>query len=231
VTQHAPARDHGQVNSSLSPIRIAGALIVPILALTSCSIVTTSGPTRTESRTVSGFSKVELAGSGDLTIDQTGGESLTIEAGEKVLPNLTNDVVGDTLVLGTKRGAVLAPGGRINYHLTVKDLTGLTVSGSGKVTATKITVDALSSDISGSGTITVGGRAPEQRLTISGSGAYEAGELAGKSLRADISGSGNAVVSVSDALDVTISGSGSLTYSGDPTVQKDISGSGSVTKK
>ena len=99
------------------------------------------------------------------------------------------------------------------------------------MTAPKITTDALSSDISGSGTITVGGTAPEQRLTISGSGSYEAGELAGKTLRADISGSGKAVVSVSDTLDVTISGSGSLTYTGDPTVQKDISGSGSVTQK
>src|SRR5690242_304144 len=146
---------------SISPIRIAGALIVPILALTSCSIVTTPGPTRTEPRTVSGFSKVELAGSGDLTIDQTGNESLTIEAGEKVLPNLTSDVVGDTLVLGTKRGTVLALGGPISYHLTVKDLTGLTVSGSGQVTAPKITADSLNSDISGSGGITIGGSAAE----------------------------------------------------------------------
>jgi hypothetical protein len=174
---------------------------------------------------------VELAGSGDLTIDQTGSESLTIEAGDKVLPNLTSDVVGDTLVLGTKPGAVLAPGGRISYHLTVKDLVGLTVSGSGGVTAPKLSTDTLSSNISGSGTITVGGSAPEQRLTISGSGAYQAGDLAGKTLRADISGSGHAVVSVSDTLDVTISGSGSLTYSGDPTVQKHVSGSGSVTKR
>src|SRR6478752_344681 len=141
---------------ALSPIRIAGALIVSILALTSCSIVTTPGPTRTEFRTVSGFSKVELAGSGTLAIDQTGSESLTIEAGDKVLPNLTSDVVGDTLVLGTKRGAVLPPGGQIRYHLTVKDLTALSVSGSGQVTAPKITSDALNCDISGSGTITVG---------------------------------------------------------------------------
>ena len=231
MTQHALTGDHGEVKVSLSPIRIAGALIVSILALTSCSIVTASGPTRTEPRDVSGFSKVELAGSGDLTIDQTGSESLSIEAGDKVLPNLSSDVVGNTLVLGPKRGAVLPPGARISYRLSVKDLTGLTVSGSGDVAAPKITTDALSSDISGSGTITVGGSAPEQQLKISGSGSYEAGGLAGQTLRADISGSGHAVVSVSDTLEVSISGSGSLTYSGDPTVHKDISGSGSVTKK
>lgn len=219
------------MNLSPALVRIAGGVIVAILALTSCSIVTTPGQTRTEPRTVSGFSKVELAGSGDVTIDQTGSESLTIEAGDKVLPNLTSDVDGDTLVLGTKRGAVLPPGSRISYHLTVKDLTGLTVSGSGEVTAPKITADALSCDISGSGTITIGGAVPDQQLTISGSGSYEAGDLAGTTLRADISGSGHAVVNVTNTIDVTISGSGSLTYTGDPTVQKDISGSGTVVKK
>lgn len=206
-------------------------LLGPILVLASCSIVTAPGPTRTESRTVSGFSKVELAGPGTVTIDQTGNESLTIEAGDKVLPHLASDVVGDTLVLGTKRGTVLTPGDRISYHLTVKDLMGLTVSGSGEVAAPKITTAALNSDISGSGTVTIGGSAPEQQLTISGSGTYDASDLASKTVRAEISGSGTAVVSVSDALDVTISGSGSLTYIGEPTLQKDISGSGSVTRK
>jgi hypothetical protein len=201
------------------------------LALTSCSIVTTPGTTRSESRAVSGFSKVELTGSGEVLIDQTGQESLTIEAGDKVLPNLTSEVNGDTLVLGTKRGVALGQVGRIVYHLDVKDLTGLSVSGSGKITASKIAVDSLSCNISGSGTITVGGSAAQQQLTLSGSGHYDAGGLAGKSLHADISGSGDAVVMVSDSIDVTISGSGSLTYSGDPTVQKDISGSGQVTKK
>ncbi len=206
------------------------ASIASILALSACSIVGTPGPTRTESRTVNGFSKVELAGSGELIIDQTGSETLTIEAGEKVLPQLTSDVVGDTLVLGVRRGTFTAPGGKISYHLTVKDLTGLSVSGSGNVTAPKITTDSLGVDISGSGTVTVGGTARESQLSISGSGTYVAGDLASKTLRADISGSGDATVNVSDTLDVAISGSGSLTYSGEPTVRSDISGSGRVAK-
>ena len=101
----------------------------------------------------------------------SGGVDLRPEAADEVLPNLTRDVVGD--MLGTKRGAALTPGGRISYHLSVKDLTGLTVPGSGEVTAPQITAGALSCDISGSGTITVGGTVGEQELTISGSGSYE----------------------------------------------------------
>lgn len=218
------------MSRSSSIFRIAGAAVASILALTACTIVTTPGPTRTEARTVSHFTKVELSGSGQVIIEQTGSESLTVEAGENVLPNLTSEVVAGTLVLGTKHATALPPDTPIVYHLTVKSLTALAVSGSGQVTAPGITTDSLSSDISGSGTITVGGSAPEQRLTISGSGNYEGGDLAGKAVLAEISGSGSAVVNVSDTLKVTISGSGTLTYSGNPTVQTDISGSGSVTK-
>jgi Putative auto-transporter adhesin, head GIN domain len=201
-----------------------------MLVLASCAIVTAPGPTRTDTRAVSGFTKIELSGSGDVTIDQTGTESLTIEAGEKVLPHLTSDVTADTLELGT-RGVVLTRGGPIRYHVTVKDLTGLSVSGSGTMTALKLSTDAFESDISGSGTITVSGTAADQRLTISGSGTYDAGGLAGTTLHADISGSGNAMVNVSDTIDVSVSGSGSLTYQGDPVVHQDISGSGRVTRR
>jgi Putative auto-transporter adhesin, head GIN domain len=52
-----------------------------------------------ESRQVSGFSKVELNGSGELTIEQTGTESLTISAEDNLLPKLSSEVSGDTLVL------------------------------------------------------------------------------------------------------------------------------------
>jgi hypothetical protein len=211
--------------------RLAVALLVPLLALASCSVVATPGETITESRQVSGFTKVELEGSGTLTIDQTGSESLTIEAGSNVMPHLTSDVSGDTLTLGVQRRTAMPRSGPISYRLTVEELTGITVSGSGSVTAPKITTDKITCTISGSGSVTIGGRAADQELAISGSGQYEAGELASKVLRADISGSGGAVVSVSETLDVQISGSGSLTYSGDPNVTKDVSGSGEVVKR
>src|SRR5262249_20698204 len=46
---------------------------------------TGAGGVRTESRQVSGFTAVELQGFGDLTIEQTGAESLTIEAEDDIL--------------------------------------------------------------------------------------------------------------------------------------------------
>ena len=114
----------------------------------------------------------------------------------------------------------------------MKDLTGLTLSGSGNIRVSNLSTPRLTNKISGSGTITASGTADDQDLDISGSGRYQADQLASKTVNAGISGSGTASVLVSDALDVRISGSGTLAYTGDPTrVTQDVSGSGKLIKQ
>jgi hypothetical protein len=211
--------------------RYIAVTLVGVLLLTACASVSGSGTLKTETRPVSNFSAIELSGSGNLVIEQTGTESLTIEAEDNILPLLTSDVSGGTLHLGEKDNTIVMESKPINYRLTVRDLRGLTVSGSGHVTASTITAGKLNVTLSGSGGIVLGGTADPQELTISGSGQYDATGLASKVVTADISGSGHAVVKTSEVLDATISGSGSLTYIGNPTVTQHISGSGSVSKQ
>jgi hypothetical protein len=211
--------------------RVALALGIALLLLAACSTTGGSGQLATTQREVSGFTKVELSGQGDLTIEQTGTESLTISAEENLLPLLTSDVSGDTLVLGTKPNTTIVPSQPITYSVTVKDLNGLAVSGSGTISAPKLATTDLATKISGSGTITVNGAANDQNLEISGSGRYQAEGLTSKTVKARISGSGNATVMATDVLDVAISGSGSLTYSGNPEVKQEISGSGKLINK
>ena len=117
--------------------RIALALGIALLLLTACSTTKGSGQLATAQREVSGFTKVELAGQGDLTIEQTGTESLTISAEDNLLPLLTSDVSGDTLILGTKPNTSIVTTKPITYSVTVKDLDGLAVSGSGTMSAAK----------------------------------------------------------------------------------------------
>ena len=61
-----------------------------------------SGNMESESRSVSGFTAIKLTGSGEVTIDQTGTDSLTIEADDNVLPKVTSNVVDGTLMLGVE---------------------------------------------------------------------------------------------------------------------------------
>jgi hypothetical protein len=213
-----------------APPVVAVALVIVVSACSSPtgSVVTGSGTLRTESRDVDGFSTIELTGSGNVIIEQNGTESLAIEAEDNLLPDLTSDVSGGTLRLGTRDGINLDPTLPVTYRVNVEDLAGLQLSGSGSVTAAGITTPAISIDISGSGGVTIDGTADSQTVTISGSGSYNAGDLGTRNSTAEISGSGDVTVNALDTLEAEISGSGSVTYSGSPLVSQDISGSGEL---
>jgi hypothetical protein len=212
-------------------LRIALALLAVVLLVSACSVTKGSGQVVTETREVSGFTKVELSGSAELTIEKTGTESLSISAEDNLLPQLTSDVSGDALILGTKPNTSILPTKPITYSVTVKDLTGIAVSGSGTVRVSNLMTNSLTTKISGSGTITASGAVNDQDVDISGSGRYQAEQMTSKAVKAQISGSGTASVLAADLLDVKISGSGTLTYSGNPQVTQEISGSGKLIKK
>jgi hypothetical protein len=206
-------------------------LVATVTILVACSATIGSGNVVSESRNVSGFTKIDLSGAGELTIEQNGTEALTIEADDNLMPKVTSEVVDGTLRLGEKSNLNLRLNKPVKYRVSVKDLSGLMISGSGSVTAAKITTSRLAVDISGSGTVKVAGTADEQQLAISGSGDYQAKDLQTKTASAEISGSGEAAVTVSESLDIQLSGSGTLTYYGNPPhVTQQSSGSGRVTK-
>ncbi|HZA73306.1 MAG TPA: head GIN domain-containing protein [Propionibacteriaceae bacterium] len=213
------------------PHRLSAVGLALLLLLSGCGVVGGSGEVQTETRQVSGFTAIDLAGSGEVTLEQGDSETLTIEADDNVLPRLTSEVSDSTLKLDKKRGITLGTNSPIRYRVTLKDLTGLNVSGSGSIKAERLTLQTLRVDISGSGTVDLSGSAVEQDIEVSGSGRYEAADLPSQKVTAEISGSGEIAVAVSGELKVDISGSGTVTYSGDPNVQQSVSGSGKVIKK
>lgn len=208
-----------------------------------------SGNVATETRAVSGFSEIDLAGIGDVRVEQTGSESLTIEAEDNLLPLLTTEVRNGCLTLGTKEN--LRPTRPIVFRITVDRLEAVRVSGSGDVRVEQLQsprLDArisgsgrlrvvrldtpdLDADISGSGSATFAGRADEVRLDVSGSGAFNAADLKAADARVSIAGSGSATVHATERLSADISGSGAVHYLGDPQVSRHVSGSGSIVRR
>jgi hypothetical protein len=201
-----------------------------------------SGNVVSETRDVSGFDRVLLWDSGELNITQGAAESLTVEAEDNVIGRVTTDVRGDTLEIGFKGGWwwPFRPSGRVVYDLTVKELSGLEVSGSanqldlevsgsGDVEIERLDADRLVVDSSGSGRFEMSGQVAVQEVKISGSGKYEAEALQSEAVTLEISGSGSATVWATDSLDVKISGSGRVDYYGSPRVNQEISGSGRIT--
>jgi hypothetical protein len=225
------------------------ALIVTGLLLGACSakVVRGSRTYVTEAREVRGFDRVTLTGSGDVTLIQGERESLTVETDDNVMPYITTRVSGGTLTLGTKSGVSVSPT-RLRFTLTVVDLEGITIAGSGNVTMerldadrieVKITgsgnvrIDGLEADranveVTGSGNVELAGTVNELEITVSGSGNYIGEDLRSETASIKVTGSGNATVWATESLDVKMTGSGSARYYGTPQVSLTGSGSGNV---
>jgi Putative auto-transporter adhesin, head GIN domain len=211
-------------------------LTLAAVVVAGCSSVTIgegtsgSGSVKTESRSVSGFSRVALDGIGRLTVTQTGTESLSITTDDNILPNIDSTVTGDTLHLGPKSGVAIVNVARLDYRLTVKNLSAVSVSGAAAVDASGINTTSLTVSLSGAGDITVAGRADSQDVELSGAGSYKGRDFATKTATVRVSGAGSAAVAVSDHLDAHVSGVGSITYYGNPNVTQEISGVGTIKK-
>lgn len=209
----------------------AAGLVGLLLTVSACSVVTGSGQTASEPRPVTEFSRVELADAGDVTISQGEANSLTIEADEKVLPVLTSDVVDGTLRLGHKSGTTVVSDSPIRYHVTIEDLTGIELSGAGRVTGRDLRVESLDVDVTGAGMVDLSGSVNHQDVRLSGTGRYQAGDLVSQVATADLSGSGQMLLAVDRQLTVTISGAGTISYTGAASVEKSISGIGQLIKR
>lgn len=217
---------------SLSALGLVAALTLAT-ALSSCTVVglggtTGSGTVKTETRNVSGFTKVQFSGIGTLNITQTATESLQVSADDNLLPLLTSTVNNGTLELSVKPGYVLTPNKSIVFTLTVKQLDGVTLSGAGEINAKDITASALSVTLSGAGRMAISGSAQSQSAVVSGVGSYDAKDFKTNTTQVTISGTGSATVYASQTLNATVSGAGSVTYYGSPQVTKTVSGVGSI---
>jgi predicted small secreted protein len=225
-------------------------LVLAVLLITACNLnaVRGSGDVITETREVSNFDRIDLAGSGDVVVIQSGDESLTIETDDNLMEYIVAEVRNGTLMLGFEPGFNLISSTRLIFTVGVDDLAGVSVSGSGNVEAENIdtgrltttisgsgnlsidtlNADAVTANISGSGEITLAGVATTQDITISGSGNYRAGDLQSSSAEVNVNGSGTATVWASESLSANISGSGTVSYYGQPAVSSSGGGSGEV---
>jgi hypothetical protein len=212
-----------------------------------------SGAIVSQTRDLPAFDSISVDYPAAVTISQGAAQSVTVEADDNFLPQLTTRVVDGTLhieVTGIAYGQRVTPSREVRISLTVKDLqqldlssagsvkvegleTGVLnvdVSGAGSLTLSRLSVQTLSVDLSGAGSVTAGGTAQSLRVDISGVGSFHGGELAAQNAQVDISGMGSAVVWVKSQLTADISGTGSVSYYGSPAIQKDVSGLGSVRK-
>ncbi len=209
-----------------------------------------SGKIVEKARAVSGFNKIRVEGPMNVRLKASDTEGATVKTDDNIEPLVQTRVENGALIIDLPRNASFKTRGPLEVTVNFKTLNAIALSGSGDVSADRLSTDKLevsvagsgdikldnlqansvSGNIAGSGDVTLAGTVANQNYSIAGSGDIHAKGLAGKSVKVSIAGSGDASVSASDSLDVSIAGSGDVIYSGNPTVKKSVLGSGSVSK-
>ena len=212
-----------------------------------------SGVVRTEERQVSEFDSISIQYPAEITVRQGESESVTIEADDNLLPQLTTNVNNGTLEFENSERSWserVNPSTTVQVTITVVDLNqisfpsagemlvenletkslAISVSGAGDIELSDLDVDNLEFNLSGAGNVYADGTAEKLHLRISGFGNFSGYDLESQEVDVAISGAGSATVWAESELDARISGAGSVNYYGNPDVSKSVSGVGSVTR-
>ncbi len=209
---------------------------IVMAATLACSItlgngktVAGSGKIISESRSVSKFTSIELAGSGNVTVQVGKPQSISVEADDNIVPLIETTVKGSKLVIGIKSNTSITTKQPIRITVTVEALDGVSITGSGNVTVKDLNADHINIELSGSGNITVEGSAKDLQVTLNGSGTIMTGDLKVESANVKLTGSGNITVNASQSLDANLSGSGTIKYRGNPPkVNQKVTGAGVI---
>ena len=213
-----------------------------------CSKQTLSGSGEIETRTrvVPEFKRVLLKGSGHVVIVRREAQNVEIKTDKNIMSQIRTEVKGDLLEI-SHENVNLKPT-TLEFLLSMKQLKGVTISGSGDVTGRSvfaadefkaeingsgdldlvIVASRLATVINGSGSMVLTGKATEYQATINGSGDIRASNLESKKASVSIAGSGDCRLCAVEFLTAFISGSGDVIYTGSPRVEGRVKGSGSV---
>jgi hypothetical protein len=187
------------------------------------------GVIKTETRTVTDFSKLEVEGG--YRIEWASGKpALSISADENLLPLISTVVSGDMLRIDST-GSITATIG-ITIILTSSALADVNLTGGNTFIAGPVSGQNLKLESTGASDFTVSGSVTNLDATLTGAGKLKAKSLQTASTTLSLTGAGEAEVTATETLKVSITGAGSVTYSGHPkSVEKNILGAGSLKEQ
>jgi hypothetical protein len=232
-------------------------LVTALALLSSCHFGGTfgSGPliagsgVRIEAeRVTSDYRRIDLRIPAQCRVRVGEGPEMRIAGDDNLLPLITTEVDGETLVIAMPPGNSYRPEARLEIDIATPELEALHVKGSADVEVDGIQGEEFEASVSGSGDLRLRGSAEQLRgavhgsgdvdmdvdagtlvLSVAGSGDFRAAGRAER-LEATISGSGEMDLGQLEAREVwlRISGSGDMSVWATERLEIDVSGSGDV---
>lgn len=206
------------------------------------------GPYRTESRSISSFTAIDLRMNGNVYYKKGNMTALEIVAQQNILDQLETSVINNSLVIQYRNGKTADADEGIHINVTAPQVNSFTLntsgsiyclddiettnlflhtSGSGNISLKNVQAGSIEAISRVSGSITArDGSVQNENLKTSGSGQINLSGILARTATVRTSGSGKVQVRAADYLHATIEGSGSIYYGGYPDVTSHISGSG-----
>ena len=117
--------------------------LISLLLILTIGVGISMGQTK-EIRTVGTFTKISFRVPGKLVLRQGAPQKVELEGDKEALAKIETELKGDKLIIGNEErwNWSWRDNDRIMVYITVKDITGLSVSGSGElITEGKINTD------------------------------------------------------------------------------------------
>lgn len=215
---------------------IALGIAAAAVAVSGCSEARSEngGPTVERNYQVGSFDKIELAGAYDATVRTGSAPSVHARGNEKAIENLEVAVENNVLVIRHKKRTGFSwgsKGGKVALTVTVPNLRGAELAGSGDIKVDRVAGDSFDGGIAGSGNLKVDRiEVGSLKLSIAGSGNAEVGSGRAKNAEYNIAGSGgiDAKGVAVETASVSIAGSGDIAAQASNTASVNIMGSGDV---
>ena len=188
-----------------------------------------SGIAASQTRAVAAFSRLDLAGSNNVSVVVGARQSVVVHADSNLISRVTTQVVAGTLVIGNAGGFTTRT--PMSVDVSVPSLTVLNLSGDGQISVTGVKAPRLAVTVSGSGLLSAAGATTRLDVTLSGAGQAQLDQLIARDVHAVVTGSGLIQVTATTSLDAAVPGTGAIIYSGNPPqVTTSVTGTGAVTR-
>jgi hypothetical protein len=210
------------------------AVLILSFPVSACGVsVAEDGKHEVRSRDVAAFSRIEVRGSTEVTVEQGRQAALRLEGGTNRIDDLRTWVEGGTLVVEPEdtSGTIDIGGDPARVVARAPGVEAVRIDGSGKVVLRDLNGPRLATTIEGSGEVRAGGQVERLRSRVDGSGTLRLAALRADDAAVSISGSGSADLGTTERLDAEIDGSANVTYAGDPAITEDVSGSGQISRR
>lgn len=187
-----------------------------------------SGSAASESRSVEGFTGVDV--SSVFEVDITAGRDFSVEviADDNLLPYIRTEVRGGILHIEPTEG--VKPKSPMRVLVTAPEISSINASGASKLSASGLK-NSLDIDASGASKLKIDGDVIEVKIDVSGASNVDADALKSRVASVDASGASNVRLNVTERLSSHASGASRISYSGNPgSVEKDVSGASKITQ-